>query len=415
MEIKSDIVVIGAGPVGTALSYIAAKNGNNVLIVDRKNEIASPLRGGEAVSKFLFEELCCKLPLEGVYRWPIEDTLIYTPISKIRTYEDKWKSFILDRKEVENKLTQEALNAGSKLMLGATVYDLSLSKKGITEIKAKTLNGKLIIKPKIVVGADGATSTVRRKLLGNEIYSGIKDWGCAIEFDATNVNFDYKNTMQLFMGEIVGGYGYIFPKGENMADIGAGTRPFYGKNPLLEKSPLESFYKMIETNSVMNRQLKNFSPLRIKGGIIDLSRPIDPVYRNTILVGDAANQNFAYVGEGIVPGWQAAIIAAQTINKALEEDSLKLLSKYPVEYESTFIGQEARKTVRIKDNISKVIAMDINPKIKSILTAMLETEIIKWDGKELKTALTYKDPKKLIEYAKNLIHKKQLKIEIDTR
>ncbi|HEC92143.1 MAG TPA: hypothetical protein ENI51_03985 [Candidatus Atribacteria bacterium] len=200
-----------------------------------------------------------------------------------------------------------------------------------------------------------------------------------------------------------------------MADIGAGTRPFYGKNPLLEKSPLESFYKMIETNSVMNRQLKNFSPLRIKGGIIDLSRPIDPVYGNTILVGDAANQNFAYVGEGIVPGWQAAIIAAQTINKALEEDSLKLLSKYPVEYESTFIGQEARKTVKIKDNISKVIAMDINPKIKSILTAMLETEIIKWDGEELKTALTYKDPKKLIEYAKNLIHKKQLKIEIDTR
>ena len=414
MTIECDILVIGAGPIGSAFSYIASKEGNNVLMVDRKNEVASPLRGGEAVSKFLFEKLEQELSLDGVYRWPIHDTLIYTPTAIVRTCEIKWKSFILDREEVEKKLVKNALDAGSRLMLGVTVNNFCSDGDGIIKkVEAKSIFGKIEIKPKIVVGADGATSTLRRWLLGRKIYSGIKDWGCAIEFDAINVDLDYENTMQLFMGEVTGGYSYIFPKGENRADIGTGTRPFYGKDPLSEPSPIDFFYKTLRGNKFMNRQVKNFCPIKIKGGIIDLSRPIHPVFKNAILVGDSANQNFAYVGEGIIPGWQAAIIAAKTVDKSLSEEDLSVLEEYPRTYEKTFIGQEAKRTVKIKDNISKVIDMDIDPKIKSILTVMLETEIIEWNGKELETALKYKDCKELIKYANDLIEEKELDMEIN--
>ena len=228
MSIKCDVLVVGAGPVGTVFSYIAAKNGAGVLIVDRKNEVAAPLRGGEAVSKFLFESMYEEIPvLEKVYRWPINETIIYNPISKITSKEDKWISLMLNRKEVEKKLAQQAVNAGAKLILGTTVYNASFDGERIKEVKAKTIKGNLIIHPKIVVGADGATSFIRKQVIKNNNIEGIKDWGCA-------------------MGEIMGGYGYIFPKGNDRADVGVGARPYYGKNPLKYKSPLELFYDLSE-------------------------------------------------------------------------------------------------------------------------------------------------------------------------
>lgn len=416
MRIECDVLVVGAGPVGTVFSYIAAKKGLDVVALDRKNEVAAPLRGGEAVSKFLFEELCQDLPfLEKVYTWPIEDTIIYNPVAKIITNEQKWKSFMLNRKEAEKIIAQAAIKAGTELSLGTTVTNIVMKGKNIDYVKAKSIQGDIEIKPRIVVGADGATSVIRRKLLGDTLFSGIKDWGCAIEIEVTNVDLDAENSMQLFMGDITGGYGYIFPKGNDRADVGVGARPFYGKNPFASRSPLEDFYILAESNPDMKRQLKRASPLEIKGGIIDLSAPLYPVYGNTILVGDSANQNFAYVGEGIIPGWQAAVIAGQKVAEAIESNSAEVLKQYPEEYEASFIGQEARRTVKIKDNISSVIAMDLPNDTKSMLTAMLELEMIQWDGKELKTALTYKSIKDLTDYARKLIKEKEMSIEINVR
>lgn len=416
MKKECDVLVVGAGPIGTTFSYIAAKKGIDVLTVDRKNEVAAPLRGGEAVSKFLFEELCQELPfLEKVYTWPIEDTIIYNPVAKIITKEQKWKSFMLNRKEAEKTIAQAAIKEGTELCLGTTVTDVIMKGKNIDYVKAKSIQGEIEIKPKIVVGADGATSIIRRKLLGDKLLSGIKDWGCAIEIEVTNLDLDAENSMQLFMGDITGGYGYIFPKGNDRADVGVGARPFYGKNPFASHSPIEDFYMLAESNPDMKRQLKRASPLEIKGGIIDLSAPLYPVYGNTILVGDAANQNFAYVGEGIIPGWQAAIIAGQKVAEAVESNSHEILKQYPKEYEASFIGQEARRTVKIKDNISSVIAMDLPSDIKSMLTAMLELEMIQWDGKELKNALKYKSVKDLTDYARKLIKEKEMNIEINIR
>jgi len=412
---ECDVLVVGAGPIGAVFSYIAAKNGLDVLILERKNEVASPLRGGEAVSKFLFTEICEEVPhLKNTYTWPIEETLIYTPAAKFISREDKWKSFMLNRKDVEKQLVQNALNAGARLVLGATVESFSFNGKNVSEVRADTISGSLTVKPKIVVGADGACSIVRRILIGERNYAGVKDWGCAIELEVTNLELDANslNSMQLFMGEVPGGYGYIFPKGSGRADVGVGTRPFYGKEPELAKSPLELFYELVKNNSILKRQVRKASPLEIKGGIIDLSRPIYPVFGNAILVGDAANQNFAYVGEGIIPGWQAAIIAGKKVAEAIEKEDNQILEEYPREYDASFIGMEARKTVAIKDNIGKVLSMNIKPELKTILTSMLELEIIDWNGKQLKTALSFTSVKELLKYAEKLVEKKEMKVEI---
>ena len=46
-----DVVVVGAGPAGSMAAKTAAENGLNVLLVEKRQEIGTPVRCAEGVSK----------------------------------------------------------------------------------------------------------------------------------------------------------------------------------------------------------------------------------------------------------------------------------------------------------------------------------------------------------------------------
>ena len=55
--IKTDVLVIGAGPAGSSAARFAAKEGVDVIIIDKKSEIGFPKRCAEGVSKKIFDKL----------------------------------------------------------------------------------------------------------------------------------------------------------------------------------------------------------------------------------------------------------------------------------------------------------------------------------------------------------------------
>ena len=54
--IETDILVIGAGPAGSSAARFAAKEGVDVIIIDKKSEIGFPKRCAEGVSKKIFDK-----------------------------------------------------------------------------------------------------------------------------------------------------------------------------------------------------------------------------------------------------------------------------------------------------------------------------------------------------------------------
>ncbi len=53
----TDVLVIGAGPAGSMTAKWAAKHGANVLMIEKRQEIGSPVRCGEGMSKDWLKEV----------------------------------------------------------------------------------------------------------------------------------------------------------------------------------------------------------------------------------------------------------------------------------------------------------------------------------------------------------------------
>ena len=58
--IKTDVLVIGAGPAGSSAARFAAKEGVDVIIIDKKSEIGFPKRCAEGKTKSicLMQDMC---------------------------------------------------------------------------------------------------------------------------------------------------------------------------------------------------------------------------------------------------------------------------------------------------------------------------------------------------------------------
>jgi digeranylgeranylglycerophospholipid reductase len=51
IEMKYDVIVVGAGPAGSATAKAAADKGAEVLVLEKRSEIGVPVQCGEAFGK----------------------------------------------------------------------------------------------------------------------------------------------------------------------------------------------------------------------------------------------------------------------------------------------------------------------------------------------------------------------------
>ena len=55
MNFDFDVVVVGAGPVGSTIAYYLSNYGLDVAIIDKKKQIGYPLQCAGILSKHIFE------------------------------------------------------------------------------------------------------------------------------------------------------------------------------------------------------------------------------------------------------------------------------------------------------------------------------------------------------------------------
>jgi len=311
---KTDVLVIGAGPAGSMTAKWAAKSGANVLLLEKRQEVGSPVRCGEGMSKDW-------LPEVGITpgRWvnlEVEGARIYSPSEKVFEINEKHAGnevgYVVERSEFDKQLAIDAGNAGAELMLKCAATELLKEKGQVVGAKVKQFGESFEIRAPVTIGADGFESQVGR-WAGIPTNIAMRDMDTCLQYRMTNVDSDVRYC-DFYLGKVApGGYVWVFPKAEGLANVGIGVQVSQVKNMADAKSYLD---RWIEHHPGYAKGKK----IDMVGGGVSISAPLKQTVGDGImLVGDAARMIDPLTGGGIANGCIAGKICGEVAARAAHD------------------------------------------------------------------------------------------------
>lgn len=387
MKTSYDIIVVGAGPSGSMAARFAAEKGVSVLILEKDRDVGYPVRCGEAVSKVGVEEFI-----------PSDDRWIAAKISKFSFNAPDGTEVILDfgeagyvleRRIFDYELARTAADAGAVVLTRAYVNGLLFDNGNVCGVKYEYQGEQKEIKSKIVIAADGVESRVGR-WAGLKTHIDFRDMESAVQITAANIPVD-QNTLYFYFGKNVApnGYFWIFPKGNNKANIGLGVSGIIGK-----KKSAQSYL-----NDFMNKYYPDAPVLTTIAGGVPCSVTLEKISAPGImLVGDAAKQVNPLSGGGIASGMIGGKIAGIIAGEAVKMNKLNHILTYDKAWAER-LGKRHETFDRIKNGIYNFSDEKFNNIAKAVNKIPYEKRTL---GKVFKTAL-FNQPSLLIDVAKVFI------------
>ncbi|HSV42787.1 MAG TPA: NAD(P)/FAD-dependent oxidoreductase, partial [Methanomassiliicoccales archaeon] len=283
-KLHYDILVVGAGPAGSMTAKHAAKAGANVLMIEKRQEIGSSLRCAEGISHAGLN----KVGINADRRWISSDVAgakIVSPGGYTLKIDERNAGdevgVVLERHLFDKAVAADAARAGAAIMLKTSAVGLIKEDNVIKGVKAVSYGEPLTITADCVVGADGYESQVGR-WAGIDTSLKATDITTCFQYRMTNIKHE-RDYCEFVIGSIApGGYIWVFPKGDDTANVGIGVLLSKLKRPGEVKAYLD---KWIAQDDRMNCG----QPVEAIAGAVSVSAPMDKcIMDNMVLVGDAA-------------------------------------------------------------------------------------------------------------------------------
>lgn len=342
---ETDILVIGAGPAGSTAAKHAAINGASVIVIDKKSEIGTPKRCAEGVSKDGLKEL----GIEPSPRWIAKEATGVRMVSPngtaVNLTEDKVKlpeaGYILERKVFDKYMAMDAGRAGAKIMVKTLATGLRREKDQVI-VTVENMGQELEIKTKIVIAADGPESRVGR-WAGLKTALKPKNMESCAQFEMAGVQMAEPDCIEFHFGSVApGGYAWIFPKGDDIANVGLGVL-----TTITDKTAYQHLLEFVESNPAT----QNAQPVELNiggdpvGGLLKKK-----VADNVLVTGDAASMVNPLTGGGIISGMLGGRIAGQVAAQAVADGdySHKNLKIYEKLCEDE-LGESFKKYLKAKE------------------------------------------------------------------
>lgn len=320
MPEKFDVVICGAGPAGTTCALALGNSGLKVAILEKSTFPRDKICAG-AVAAFVPKVLHTinpeyKKALEGFADKEFVNTIrIVAPSEKVIDFTYPEQGFVCKRIHFDNFLLEQAKQLPNvKLFFNTPVHNVTADDKGVIINAGENLK----IESSLVIGCDGAFSTVRKKLTDTKM--DLKHNMVAVRAYFKNVKGIPKSTYELhFLKDVSPGYFWIFQLPGNYANVGVGML----SQTVSEKkiNLLKKLISIIENTSYLKNRFENAEMIgKVEGYSLPLgSRNITISGNRFMLCGDAGSLINPLTGAGIgqamasgrYAGWHAKKCFAQ--------------------------------------------------------------------------------------------------------
>ena len=340
-----DVLVVGAGPAGSACAQQLARAGFAVVLVDQHEFPRDKVCGDGLIpdAHNAFGRL-------GVYQAVMQAAQRATHVACIAPHGGRvdvpGRVAVLPRAELDDILRRAALGAGARWLAPARFEAALFDGQRVYGARLKCGDTLHEIRAQWVVLATGA---VPQALIAAEMCERRTPSGVALRGYVRNPAMVGRITALevLWHKQLSKGYGWIFPCPNGVFNIGVGlaqshARGHDGREAMIDVNLRQMFDRFCEVYAPAAELVKGGEKLGpLKGAPLRCSLAGARYSRPGLLVtGEAAGATYAFTGEGIGKAMETGILAAETIAEG--RDTLLTDAQVRARYEAALLALKPR-------------------------------------------------------------------------
>ena len=316
-EVHTDVVIVGAGPAGTAAAITLARAGRRVTVIDRATFPRDKCCGDGLTTGALRRLESLGLDPSTIPSWqPVDDIWISSPSQRVVRFalpRDRGLfAAVATRTDLDSALVDLARSAGATVLDGHAMTAATQDHHGVHIEVA----GHATVHAQFAIGADGMWSPLRKQLAG-PVTGGATDpylgeWHGYRQYFSGVSTPASRGLWIWFEPELLPGYAWCFPLPGGRVNLGFGIertpgfatrqmKPMW--DALLERPGIRD---VLGPDAVAEPSAKAWPiPASVDHAVLATGR--------TLFAGDAALACDVLTGEGIGQALQTGIAAAAAI------------------------------------------------------------------------------------------------------